>query len=319
MHSQKFLRAAARAIETCLGMKKQENLLIVAHDAARGLGELFYAAALDITSDICLLHSSSASLQDEPIEALVKTGLHRFRNAILLHPHVSSLTLPAMFLSAENTRLLCVGTAAQQTFARWMRSDVVRLQEHLQKIADLLTIGKTMAIRSHSGTELQLDISKRKAVADTQCDRGAGHICFLPPGEVCIQPGPGGQGGRVMMNHLAGQPPEANPVELVLKKGAVVQVRGAGDTAGAVRKFFRRTGPTARRIAGVSVGLNPDALFGRLPIEDRKVLGAVTVTLGEAKACRNLLAELLLSGVLRKASVSVDNRPLLDNGRLLFT
>jgi leucyl aminopeptidase (aminopeptidase T) len=108
-----------------------------------------------------------------------------------------------------------------------------------------------------------------------------------------------------------------NPIELRIRNGNITKIFG-GEEALFLRKTLRIHGKNTRCIAELGIGTNPNATLTGESEEDEKTLGTVYLTLGnsmpdgsedERHAPVNL--------ILRKPSLKIDGRPIIENGTLL--
>ena len=115
------------------------------------------------------------------------------------------------------------------------------------------------------------------------------------------------------------------PVELIVEDGLIVDVKG-GAIAANIRQEFgeaaRRLGAKNREdvwtVAEFGFGMNPQARLQGNVLEDEKKLGTCYFSLGDNTSLGGKSSVgIHIPGVLRDASVWLDDYHLLDNGELL--
>ncbi len=318
MGSHKYLQAAETAIRTFLSPGEDDRCIILCDRSGKSLAELFYQAFEKLSNRIVFMQSPLPAIYNGELDGLLKGAFGKTTLAVVILPDIVPASLPTWLSHRPGNRILCIHAAMPQTFLRWLKAARPRSIEKTEKLADLLSIGKKMSLKTPQGADLTVPLSRRVGIPDARNTQRANFIAFLPSGEVRLQPGLKTVSGMWQVNFIAGSKNDNRPIDITLKDGRLVKVRGQSPIANAIRKFFKEHGPEARQILEISVGTNDNFSFGRSAIEDRKVRGACTITFGNPNAITGGHHFETLSLVTTGATIAIDGRTILENGELLI-
>ena len=113
-------------------------------------------------------------------------------------------------------------------------------------------------------------------------------------------------------------PEDHEPLCLTFKEGKVTRIIG-GECADRLRRLLAPHGTAGRRAAEFGIGTNDAARISGYALEDEKVLGTIHLALGNNLSFGGSNASALhLDGVVYKASVTMDGRSILENGKMLL-
>ena len=97
----------------------------------------------------------------------------------------------------------------------------------------------------------------------------------------------------------------------------MAQVTSDNEPAKRLKQQLNAKGREAYNIAEVGIGTNHQAQIDGAILEDEKVLGTVHIALGNNSAMGGKVSvPIHLDGLIRSATLSVDDRILLENGIL---
>lgn len=196
-----------------------------------------------------------------------------------------------------------------------------KLRADGKKVAAILGTADTIRITANGGTDLEFAVGGRPAfvhdgVVDDD-DIAAGSLdASIPAGNVSISPIETSANGTVSFNvpqPWAGR--LIRKLEWRFTDGKVTSFTGDANTL-ALRKEWEASSGDKDRIGSFSIGLNPKAKFGFL--SNVLVRGAVSVAIGgnEYEGGTNKLGY-YFGQSLRGATVEVDGKPVVRDGRLL--
>ncbi len=315
MKNQRIRKSSRTCLEKCLLTRPQDSLLILSDRQARSLAEVFHEIASQTLSRVYYMQTSMQQLRAGRIPAELDALFHLIDTLILIDAELSLHQLHDTFRSYPRLRVLCISTTSQSTFNRWMDTDLRKLANCTNKISDLLSIGKQLQVHTPDDTHITMSIKTQKGIADTGVINGHGNLCSLPAGEVRIRPEPGTVEGRITVQLVPGNGKKAEPAQLIVSNGVVRQIRGQGSTAESLRKALRNRNGAGRAIVELSFGTNFNAVFGKSGIEDMKVQGGATVSIGSYDNKSRTLS-VRAKAIMLSPSMSIDGRLVLQNGAL---
>jgi len=146
--------------------------------------------------------------------------------------------------------------------------------------------------------------------------------CALPDGEVGIAPLEGSANGTVIWDtsaHSLGLLRE--PVELIVEDGWVVDVKGGEQAREFADRLASLDDPASYYCpAEIAIGINEAARITGSMREDKKALGTVHIATGtNGDIGGTIEARTHIDGVIRRPSLWMDGRPIIEDGQLLVT
>lgn len=315
----KLQKAAQVVIQRCFELQKHESALIIADDPYLDLAQHVFAAALKRTRHVHLLQVDSQYLQKNYLCSSV-ANLMREMNVVVALTTVSLSHTPARReASRAGARIVTMPAITNETFARIADMDVARISRLSSKLADILSIAKEIHVTAPNGSKMYLSAAQCKGYADTGLVNTPGAFSNMPFGEACIAPQPGKAEGEWVVDSGMGVSPE-DPDRLVIsvRDGRAARILG-GENAQRLRRRLSAYGASARHIAEFGIGSNYAARISGYPLEDEKVLGTVHLALGnDVSFGGNNDVPIHLDAVVYKATVVIDGRKILDNGKLVL-
>ena len=193
--SEELDKAVATVVRDCLGVKPNENVLVVCNPATRELGDALRNEAESVGAEAVLaVMTERDSHAGEPpatvAEAMVSAD-------VLLAPTVQSLSHTASRKRAteSGTRTATLPGATVEMLARVMSDDMEKLRHRGGRVAEMLDRGTEARITCDHGSDLRLGLEGRKAIPDAGELTGTGAFGNLPCGEGFISPATAEGGG----------------------------------------------------------------------------------------------------------------------------
>jgi len=305
-------RAAETVVRSCLGVRDGEDVLVVCDATTLELAEALRAEAGAAGADAVLARMDErASHGAEPPPPL----------AAALAAADAYLAPTAKSLSHTRARKAATDAGARgatlpgvtvDMLARVMSVDLDAMAERSSAVAVLLDEAEEARLSCPRGSDLRLDLSHRRGVADDGDLRAPGSFGNLPCGEGYIAP-LGGEGVIVP----SALPPDGiadEPPRLVVEDGALSAVEGsAGERYLAL---LDPHGPAGRNLAELGVGTNERAGLTGAILEDEKALGTAHVAFGASAAIGGTVSvPIHLDVVITDATLTVGGTQVLDAGR----
>ncbi len=220
----------------------------------------------------------------------------------------------------ERLRYLClVGIDADAMVDMIGRVDIEAMLEFQDKLAEVTRRARKMRVRTPAGTDVRFENDPERPVLVEGNVTGPGEYMLI--GQVDWAPIEESIEGTIVFDGSVWPPEElgilAEPIELVVEGGRVVEVRG-GREAKVFERWLRDFGdPKMLCIAHISYGCNPGArLCGNILVDER-IWGAVEWGLGSQSPTfkgKLGMAASHTDGVCLDATVEGDGVKILENG-----
>lgn len=312
---QRLLKGAKIAVESCMGVRPRETVLVVTDPARMKIAEALFEASEKVGAETMLMCMRARSRHGEEPPKPVEMAM--MASHVVLAPTTYSLTHTQSRLRAcrAGARVATMPMITEEMMYRGaMLADYQKVSKLTHRVADLLNSASRVEVNTPAGTDLILDITGRKAIPDTGIFHNRGDFGNLPAGEAFIAPIEGKAKGRVvvdgsMVDTLWGT------IEINVDKGRAVKI--SGRPANRLIKILKKAGPNAYNLAEFGIGTNSKAhLMGNV-LEDEKVLGTCHVAFGDNSTFGGkVLAGIHVDGILLRPTIKLDERIIMEKGRL---
>ncbi len=308
-------KAVRTVVHDCMGVRPNEEVLVVCNPATRELGDAFRNEAEKIGAEAVLaVMAERESHAGEPpatvAEAMVAAD-------VLLAPTVQSLshTAARKRASESGTRTATLPGATVEMLARVMSDDMEKLRYRGRRVAEMLDRGTEARLTCDHGSDLTLGLQGRVAIPDAGELTETGAFGNLPCGEGFIAPATA-EGLLVVDGSIAGVGLVSEPVRLTIEGGHLVD---ATEPEGAkLMELLTVHGPDGTNVAELGIGTNEQAILTGNILEDEKILGTAHVAFGASAAIGgNIQVPVHLDVVSMRPEVTIDGTPVVLEGRLL--
>ena len=313
--SKDLEKAVSAVVRDCLGVRPNEEVLVVCNPATLELGEAMRAEAEAVGAASVLAvmteRDSHAGEPPKPIaEAMVAAD-------VLLAPTVQSLshTASRKRASESGTRTATLPGATTEMLARVMSDDMDNLRRRGGEVAGILDRGTEARITCDHGSDLTLGLEGRKAIPDAGELTHTGAFGNLPCGEGFIAPATA-EGVLVVDGSIAGVGLVSSPVRLTIDGGHLVDATGPEGEK--LMELLTVHGPDGTNVAELGIGTNEKAILTGNILEDEKIFGTAHVAFGASAAIGgDIQVPVHLDVVSLRPEVTVDGTPIVLEGKLL--
>ena len=311
-------KAADIVLKKCMGLKDNESILIVTDSKLRKIGDVFLESALKITDRAELEEIPIPKVDgSEPPEDIANDMLNYHVNILVTSKSLSH-TNARKRASENGVRIATLPGINEEIMSRCIDIDYDALKDRTKKAAEILNKGNDVKITTSLGTNLNFSIKGRKACGD---DAGIynkrGSFGNLPAGESYIAPVEGTANGIYVVDaSFAGIGKLASPIKVTVKNGYAVGFEGKESIK--LKEMVDSVGKQGRNIAEFGIGTNDKAVISGSVLEDEKVLGTCHIALGNNTGFGGKVnVPLHLDGIIKKPTISVNNKKIMESGRLL--
>jgi leucyl aminopeptidase (aminopeptidase T) len=308
-------KAVRTVVHECMGVRPNEEVLVVCNPATRELGDALRneAEAIGAQAVLAVMTERSSHAGEPPAtvaEAMVAAD-------VLLAPTVQSLSHTAARKRAteSGTRTATLPGATVEMLSRVMSDDMEKLRHRGHRVAELLDRGTEARLTCDHGSNLKLGLQGRVAIPDAGELTETGAFGNLPCGEGFIAPATA-EGVLVVDGSIAGVGLVDEPVRLTIKDGHLVDA--TGEAGAKLMDLLTVHGPDGTNVAELGIGTNEKAILTGNILEDEKILGTAHIAFGASAAIGgNVQVPVHLDVVSMRPEVTIDGTPVVLEGRLL--
>jgi leucyl aminopeptidase (aminopeptidase T) len=315
----KIEKAALTVIRRCLNVQKNESVLVLATAAHMEIADLLIRAAQKVTKEVYLLQVTNQIILNG-LNKIIATCMQNMNVVLAVTSPSISHTEARRNACRKGARIASLPGITPATFTRLADTDFVKVARLSKKLRDILTIGKEIKVTAPNGTNLFIPVSDHSGYADLGLLHNPGTFSNLPAGEACLAPDDGKTQGELVVDCGMGiYNEDKQRLVITIKDGRAARIFG-GEAAQKLRQRLAKYGTKSRLIAEFGIGTNASAKICGSPLEDEKVSGTIHLALGNNVSFGGKNdVPVHMDGVVYQATVEIDGRKILDNGKLLLT
>jgi leucyl aminopeptidase (aminopeptidase T) len=311
------VRKSARiALEECMGVKREDRVLVVTDTVRKDIGLPLYKTALELGCDAILMEMKPRERSgDEPPKAVAHAMLHS--DVVFAATKMSMTHTQAMMDAWKSGRARTASIPIQnddhelvvKTFATGgMTADYVYMDRQNARLLGRLKHAGEARVTSDIGTDIKFTFHGRPWRGDTGIARRPGDHTNLPAGEVFIAPFDAN--GRVVIDGSFGDYGLLEtPLDLEFRDGFCVSAEG--DCADKLKALFGLLGHNARNLAELGIGTNPKAEVCGIVLEDEKAANTIHIALGNNIAFGgNVSVQMHYDGIVTEPTIYLDGERL---------
>lgn len=310
-------RAVNSLIRDCLDLSPGEELLVICNPSTEELGALLRIHAQGEGGEATLaVISERDSHAAEPPRTVAAAMLAA---DIIAAPTIQSIshTEARRKASEAGARVASMPGVTGEMLARVMSADLRKLRERGAALSRALGAGVEARITCANGSDLRLRLDERSAIVDAGALGMRGAFGNIPCGEAFIAPVEGaGEGKLVVDGSIAAIGEVAEPVELTVREGHLVEA--SGPEGERLLALLGEHGSDGTNVAELGIGTNEAAELTGNILEDEKILGSAHVAFGASAAIGGTVqVPVHLDCVVMRPTVEVDGTPIVEAGELV--
>jgi leucyl aminopeptidase (aminopeptidase T) len=311
-------QAAFHTLSDCLGVKPDEQVVVVTDTVTAEIGRALFEQALDMNAEALLLEMRprEASGQEPPIA--VAAAIRECDVYLLATKRSLSHTRARRQAKEAGARGASMPGITADIMLRTMPVDYNLIAERGNRLVEILQGVKTLHITTDLGTDIMLNVEGVEWGADTGLYLKPGDFGNLPAGEACAGVvWEGCNGVAVFDGSFADIGVLSEPIRVDFENG---EAKGIGGGADAERLIgiLDTVGPKAYMLAEIGIGTHHAAKITGVVLEDEKVMGTIHLALGNDLGFGGSNdVPLHLDGVIDGPTMITDNRIyILKDGEL---
>ena len=311
-----YEKAANTVLNTCMAALPDETVLIITDPEKKTIADIFLATAEknNITTKEIVIPLGQANGEEPPNEATEAMLKHKVQ--LLITDKSLSHTAARKNACKQGARIASMPGITKDMLGRCVDIDYKELKKKDDEIQKILNEGKVAKITSSLGTNLTMNIEGREAFPDDGIYNTPGAFGNLPSGEVAIAPLEGSSNGIYVIDAcFAGIPNLQSPLKITIKDGISTNIEGKN--AEELKSMLKKE--EYGNLAEFGIGTNPKAKITGITLEDEKVLGTIHLALGNSLSFGGKVdVPLHVDGVMKNPTVMIDDKKILENGKLLI-
>ncbi len=313
-------QAAKTALLSCLGLKKDETLMILTDDNKISIGSALYSVGKELCKDTVLVQMPPAAVNGQEPPAPITAMMLGYD--VIVCPTSKSVTHTDARRNAckKGARVATMPNITEDIMIRGLKADYQQIAARTLKLSAILDEGKVAHITTTSGTDLIMPIDGIKAISSTGLILEKGMGGNLPSGESFLMPEEGKSEGVLFIDAaVAGIGKiQSQPIKVVIKDGYAIEFSG-GQEARELESSLAKFGKPGMNVAELGIGTNHEASVSGNILEDEKVMGTIHVAFGNNISMGGTCnVGIHIDGVLTQPNVYIDQKKIMENGKLLI-
>lgn len=309
---QDFVKIAEQVLVSCLGVKKDESVLVITDDTRKEIGEALYQAACDLGCEglLMVMKEREVSGQEPP-----KAVAEAMKAAdVVIAPTAKSLTHTAARIqaAAAGTRVATMPGITREMFGKGaMTADYQEVEKLTARITDMLTQADKARIEK-DGKVLEISLKGRDGVPSPGVYKEPGKCGNLPSGEAYIAPlEDGSEGEMIIDGSMVGIGKLESPLHMKISGGKLREV--TGDKSENLEILLKNE--TNGTLCELGIGTNEAAILNGIILEDEKVYGTVHIAFGTNASFGGVnKAECHMDGIILRPTLYLDDILVIKEG-----
>jgi leucyl aminopeptidase (aminopeptidase T) len=306
-------------LTNCLGLREGEELVIVTEQQLLEQAIMFAKASerLYANPSVIVLSELATRMRDMP--QTVISAMER-SSAVLL---ILSENLIQLFGHTESKRRVIDSGSRFAALVGSLKDipndiDLKLMRRRAERFANIFNEGGEVRIFTE-GAEAKLSIEGRKGMFITPIVNRAGSWGAIPHHcEAFIAPVEGTAEGRLIVDtSIIGYGLVDEPVEITIKDGLIVNIRGGKAADWLSQKILNTYDPLVRNVAEVAVGLNHMLKNAKGWFLDKSICGSGHIGIGDnATIGGRVKSPIHIDVVFKNFSLEVDGKRVIDGGKM---
>jgi leucyl aminopeptidase (aminopeptidase T) len=311
--------AADTCVRTCLGVKKNEKVLVITDKDRVEVAEAILLKASEYGSSAEMIEIPIGKVHGEEPSSEISSKMLEYDVLFFVTSRSLSHTKARINASAKGVRVASMPTITREIMERTMSADYIKINEMSVKVASVLMEGSKIRVVTDKGTDISFSILGRESHGE---DSGRllkkGAFGNLPAGEAYIAPVEGSANGVFVVDGSIGGIGKVSEVKIEVKDGFAVDISGSKDLE--IKEMLDSVkDKNAYNIAELGIGTNDKAIITGCTLEDEKVLGTCHIALGNSKSFGgDTDVPIHIDCVISDPTIYVDDKLLMEKGKLLL-
>lgn len=316
--SQELKNASIIALRDCMGLQKDETLLIVTDETKREIAMSLHEVGKELCKESILLEMKSREINgQEPPKQIAE--MMKMVDVVIC-PTAKSLTHTDARREASKLGVR-VGTMPGITtdcMIRCLNADYDKIVKLTDFIIDEMKGISNIRVVTEKGTDITMPVKDRAVLPSYGVMRNKGESGNLPSGEVYLAPLEDMSNGVVVIDgSMAGIGMLKTPLTIEVVNGYAEKITG-GEEAARLTEMLDKTGRDARAVAEFGIGTNYKAELTGMILEDEKVFGTIHIAFGNNISMGGRISiSSHLDGLVKEPDVYFDAKLVMRKGKMI--
>lgn len=316
--SQELKNASIIALRDCMGLQKDETLLIVTDETKREIAMSLHVVGKELCKESILLEMKSREINgQEPPKQIAE--MMKMVDVVIC-PTAKSLTHTDARREASKLGVR-VGTMPGITtdcMIRCLNADYDKIVKLTDFIIDEMKGISNIRVVTEKGTDITMPVKDRAVLPSYGVMRNKGESGNLPSGEVYLAPWEDMSNGVVVIDgSMAGIGMLKTPLTIEVVNGYAEKITG-GEEAARLTEMLDKTGRDARAVAEFGIGTNYKAELTGMILEDEKVFGTIHIAFGNNISMGGRISiSSHLDGLVKEPDVYFDAKLVMRKGKMI--
>ena len=300
----------------CMGLKKDETLLVITDTLKYEIGKALYEAGLELGCESLLMSMQVRSVSGEEPPAAVANAM--LGADVIVCPTEESLTHTNAKIQAvkNGARVGTMPGITEEMFTKGaITADFKEVEKRTLELTQMLTDAKEAVIEK-DGLLMKLNLQNREGVPSTGVYKNSGDSGNLPSGEAYIAPQEDGCNGETRIDgSMVGVGTLTGSLHVTVKNGQLQTITGPGSEE--LDILFAK--PENGIVAELGIGTNEKALLCGNTLEDEKVYGTVHIAFGTNSSFGGTnKADCHMDGIILKPTLYLDGKKIIEQGEFVY-
>lgn len=308
-------RIAKKVLETCFGVKKEENFLIITDSNKFEIAKSFYEAGKELAGKAIIIEGPIQYSGEPRIEII--TALEKADVCMMITTGSFTHTKARAEASLRGCRIASMPNITTEIIKTALDVDYNEIADFTGKLSSILDKSIKVHIETKIGTKLSLDINGRSAISDIGLLTDRGAFGNLPAGESMIAPVENFGDGIIYVDGAIGCIGRIiEPIKLEIENGRITNIIG---DKGQLSSFLKKHSMNANKIAEFGIGTNKKAKIINNPICDEKVYSTIhigfgnNIFMGGKQDC-----DIHYDVIIKEPTVYLDGQCIIMNGKHVY-
>jgi leucyl aminopeptidase (aminopeptidase T) len=308
--------AVTTIIDRCLAVRSNEDVLVIADEGTRAIGEALRDRAAEAGAEAVLTVMEAREVDGNEPPRPVAAALAACDVFIAPTSRSLSHTVARKRANDAGARGATMPGVTEDMLGRTMAIDLSAMAIRSRAVAALLTEADSAHFTCPRGSDFTLDLAGRQGISDDGMLTERGSFGNLPCGEGFISPC-GGEGKIVVAGTVASIDMVEEPVTLTVRDGRLVSAEGGAGPR--FLELLQEAGDGGTNLAELGIGTNEGAQLTGKVLEDEKILGTLHVAFGASAGIGGTVSvPVHLDVVVLEPTLTIGSERVLDAGRFLL-
>ena len=310
-------KPAEIVLRKCLGLKKDEKLLIVTDSKLHNIAKMFFSEAKKITNNVKLITVLIPKVHGTEPSKKIADEMLNYDVELLITTKSLSHTKARKRACDKGARIATMPGITMDVVERALIADYEKIRKKNEDLIKKLKNGKVVRIKTKIGADISLEIFNKNWFNDSGIYSKKRDFGNLPAGEIGFMPTEGKSEGVFVVDGSIGNLGLVDkPVKIFVKDGFATTISG-GKTARKLERLL--TTKKHRNIAEFAFGTNPKAKITGVTLEDEKVEGTAHIALGNNKSYGgNANVPFHADCIIKKPDVFIDGKKIMNKGKFII-